>query len=210
MAITYPRSFPNLTDIQSVSIRNRTVVGRTEGVFSLQQQVQKHQGQRWELDVVIVPASRTKLDVWWAWLLSLNGREKTVLAPLQYPNEMKGSAMNYTAPEVDGANQTGNSLNIKNAPTSITNYLRAGDYFQLGATGSDARLYMSLEDVNTNGSGQATVTIWPDLYQSPANSATITVASPVGLFRLVENSHEFLRDPSDTRKGLRFSLVGVI
>jgi hypothetical protein len=77
-------------------------------------------------------------------------------------------------------------LNIDGLPASATGYLKAGDYIQLG-TGATSRLYKVLEDVNSNGSGQATLNLWPDLRSSPANDATVVVSNAKGLFRLAQN-----------------------
>ena len=64
---------------------------------------------------------------------------------------------------------------------------KAGDYIQLG-TGASAHLHKVLEDVNSDGSGNATLTIWPALRESPANNDAITVSNTVGLFRMTSNS----------------------
>jgi hypothetical protein len=60
------------------------------------------------------------------------------------------------------------------------------DYIQLGS-GSSARLYMVLSDADTNGSGQVTLDIWPNLRSAPSNNDPITVVNPEGVFRLANN-----------------------
>jgi hypothetical protein len=85
---------------------------------------------------------------------------------------------------VNGASQTGNELVTDGWTNSTTGILKAGDYIQLGS-GSSAQLYKVLDDVNSNGSGQATLTIYPDLRSSPSDNAAITVSNAKGVFRLV-------------------------
>ena len=210
MAITFPRSLPNLDDIAQIITRQKTVVGVFEGIFSGIQKVQKHPFQRWEVEYTVIPLNRTDMDEWWSWIISLNGREKTFYGTLQAPNEMKGSAKDYFAPQLNGdhAVRTG-SLSIDSAPTNVTNYLRYGDFIQMGST-TDSRLHMVLENVNTDGSGEAEFDIWPDLQTGYSDNAAITVDSPLGLFRLMSNVPEIIQDSANTRKGLRFSAVGVI
>ena len=210
MANTFPRSLPNLDDIMDIQITRKSVVGVTEGMFSLAQQAQKHSPGRWEVEYTIVPLNRADIDEWWAWLASLNGREKTFYAVLQAPNEPKGSATSYANPQAAGAHVARtNSLSIDGGPVSVTNYLRYGDYFQIGTT-TDSRIYMALENVSTNGAGEATFDIWPDLYAPLTDNQSIYMSAPVGVFRLKDNTHELRIDNTPTRKGLRFSATGVI
>jgi hypothetical protein len=86
-------------------------------------------------------------------------------------------------PLVKGASQTGGALLFDGAGTGVTNYLRAGDWLQLG-TGATVQLHKVLADASSNGSGEVTVDIWPDLRTSPADNAPITVLAAKGLFAL--------------------------
>jgi hypothetical protein len=91
---------------------------------------------------------------------------------------------------VNGASQTGDTLNIDGVPASQTGYLKAGDYIQLGST-SSARIYKVLDDANSNGSGEVALTIYPNLRSSPSDGATVVVSSAVGLFRLTTPTHNW-------------------
>ena len=62
----------------------------------------------------------------------------------------------------------------------------AGDYIQLGS-GASAKFHKVLEDTDTDGSGNATLTIFPDLRSSPADDATVVVTNAKGVFRLSDN-----------------------
>jgi precorrin-3B methylase len=86
-------------------------------------------------------------------------------------------------PVVNGAAQIGASLNIDGCTVSVTNWLKAGDYIQLGAA-STATLHKILQDVNTNASGQATLDIWPSMRTAPTAGATVIISNAVGRFRL--------------------------
>ena len=91
---------------------------------------------------------------------------------------------------MNGATSSGNTLAIDSAPASRTGYLKAGDYMQVG-TGTSRQLFKVLADANTNGSGQATVDIWPDVRTSIANNAAVTVENTKGIFRLASNEQAF-------------------
>lgn len=187
MAETYPLTFPTQTGVAAVEITATDVVSISESPFTFSQQVVRHAGARWSATIRIPPVKREDSEYWNSFLLRLRGQFGTFL--LGDPNGAtpRGSAATTAGtPRVNGASQTGNELAIDGLPTSVTGYLRAGDYIQLGS-GATARLYKVLEDVDTNGSGQATLNLWPDLRSSPADNATVVVSGAQGVFRLATN-----------------------
>lgn len=93
-------------------------------------------------------------------------------------------------PVVNGASQTGDTLNIDGVPASQTGYLKAGDYIQLGS-GLTSRLYKVLDDADSNASGEVSLTIYPDLRSSPADDSTVVVSDAKGLFRLNTSAHQW-------------------
>jgi hypothetical protein len=127
-----------------------------------------------------------------AFLLQLRGRFGTFLYgdPDALALGARGSLSAPSTVTVDGAGQFGNSLNVAGFTNSATGVLLKGDYFQLG-TGSNARLYCVTNNINANGSGDATIEFEPALRSSPADGATVTLASPKGVFKLVEDSAEW-------------------
>jgi len=187
MAESYPLAFPTQTGVAQVEITATDVVSISESPFTFSQQVVRHAGARWSATISIPPVKRSDSEYWNSFLLRLRGQFGSFL--LGDPNAAtpRGSAASAAGtPVVNGASQTGNELAIDGLPLSATGYLLAGDYIQLGSAAS-ARLYKVLEDVNTNGSGQATLNLWPDLRSSPADGATVTVSNAKGLFRLASN-----------------------
>lgn len=184
MSITYPLALPAVTGLQSIRLFARPVVALAESPFTLQQQVQRHAGQAWGAAVSLPPMRRAAAEEWWAFLLKLNGVEGTFL--LGDPAGATARGIATGTPLVKGAGQTGNSLITDGWTVSQTGILKAGDYIQLGS-GATARLYKNLNDVNSDGSGDATLDIWPRLRSSPADNAPIVVSACQGVFRLESN-----------------------
>ncbi len=54
-------------------------------------------------------------------------------------------------------------------------------------SGGAARLHQIVQDVDSDGSGNATLDIWPRLRVSPADNDPIVVAGCQGVFRLASN-----------------------
>ena len=204
MAISYPISITSLRNPRSIVIRKRSVVGSQASSFTLQPQVYAWSGQIWEAEIALPPMKRADAEAWLAALISLNGREGSLLLGPDYANTSPRGVGTGT-PLVKGASQTGYDLITDGWTISQTGIMNAGDWFQLG-TGSSARLYKVMTDANSDGSGNATLTIWPKLRSSPADNDALTVTSPRGRFMLASNQTEWSIDQASFY-GLSFSAV---
>jgi hypothetical protein len=188
MAISYPLSTPTNKTIAEIRLIARNVVGVSTSPFSFKQQTYQFSGQRWEADIQLPAMQRENAEQWVAFLMSLYGQKGTFLLGDPLGTTAQGSASTAAGtPVVNGASQTGGTLAIDGLPASATNYLKAGDYIQLGSAAT-AQLYKVLSDASSNGSGEATLDIWPDLRSSPADGATVVVANAKGVFRLNDNA----------------------
>ena len=191
MAISFPLTFPTVTGIASATLRKRSVVSVTGSPFTGIEQTQVFPGQWWEAEITLPPfTSRASFETWNTFLISLNGKEGTFL--FGDPAGTSPRGVGTGTPLVKGASQSGGALITDGWTVSQTGILLAGDWFQLGS-GSSTRLYKVLTDANSDGSGNATFDIWPDLRgdQIPADNATIVVSSAKGLFRLSTNEHNW-------------------
>lgn len=194
MAETYPIAFPTHTGVATIQITATDAVALTSSPFSFTQQVVRHAGERWSATITIPNVKRPDAEYWNAFLLRLRGQFGTFLMGDPLGATPRGTAAtNAGTPLVKGASQTGNELIIDGLPTSQSGYLLAGDYIQLGS-GSSARLYKVLQDVNTNGSGEATLNLWPDLRTPPSDNAAVVVANAKGVFRLAQNDVAWVID----------------
>lgn len=186
MAETYPLSTPSL-DFASVRFVARNAVSMAASPFTFTQQVYKHAGQGWSVDIALPPMKKDVAEDWVAFLLRLRGQFGTFLVGDPLGQTPRGTAASVAGtPVVNGAGQTGESLNIDGLPVTATGYLKVGDYIQLGS-GSTATLHKVLEQVNSNGIGQATLNLFPAIRTAPADGATVTVANCKGVFRLNSN-----------------------
>lgn len=162
----------------------RKIVGEDVSPFTGEATTYEWSGEWWEYECTLPPLERADAAAWQAFLLNMRGKAKTCL--LGDPNAATMRGTPGGTPLVDGGSQTGRELDVKGLGTNQTNAFRAGDYIQLGS-GSGAELYMVTADANADGSGLATLDIWPALRTSPSDSGSITTSSPRGVFRLATN-----------------------
>lgn len=193
MAISYPLALPGMFRVARITLRANNTVGESASPFSAEQQLYVHAGQWWEAEIQLPKLARDDAEDFAAWLFSLRGKEGSFLMGDPSAATPRGSAGG--TPLVDGAGQTGLTLAVKGGPLSTTNWLKAGDYIQLGS-GASTRLHKVLVAANTDGAGKATLDIWPRLRSSPADGAAIVVSSAKGLWMLASNAAEYDIEPA--------------
>jgi hypothetical protein len=130
---------------------------------------------------------RTWQEIYPSWIVtSVNGkallaainqakREKTIW-DIQHPHYVTNNGAYGGTPLVDGAGQTGSTLNIKDGDINITNWARKGDLVLVAGIQSPFDVNA---DGDTNGSGDIALSIHPPIFtgQEPADAAAVTVAA---------------------------------
>jgi hypothetical protein len=181
---------PTHTGIRNVELRATNAVAYSRSPFTFSGQAHAYAGKAWQADITLPPMKRTNAEQWIAFLLSLKGQLGTFYLGDPRACTPLGSARDADTILVNGALSSGDTINIDSAPASRTDYLKAGDYMQIGA-GTSRQLFKVLTDVDTNGSGQATVDVWPNVRTTIANNSAVTVQSAKGIFRLITNEQAF-------------------
>ena len=132
-------------------------------------------GARWQAVIGYRGLEESDAAILQAWLMQLRGRVNYAsLAPWQRA-EPRGTIAG--TPLVNGASQTGATLNIDGCTAGTT--LKAGDFFSVGG-----ELKMVTADATANGSGEMAVSFEPPLRASPADNAAITTSNPTASFIL--------------------------
>ena len=184
MSISYPLTFPTHTNVRSIDLRAVNAVAMSMSPFTYKQQIFAHQGQRWEADVTLPAMKRSDAEQWVAWLVSLKGLRGTFLMGDPVGCTARGSLGG--TPLVNGASQTGDTLNIDGCTASQTPWIKAGDYIQLGSA-SSASLHKVLLDANSDSGGQVLLDIWPNINVAQADNATVVTSNAKGVWRLANN-----------------------
>ena len=82
--------------------------------------------------------------IWLSFLMKLRGRRGTFKAGDQDRKTIQGATVGTVL--VNGAGQTGNSINVDGVGATVTGAFKAGDYITI-----QDRLYMVTDDANSNG-----------------------------------------------------------
>jgi hypothetical protein len=206
MATSFPVTLPT-NGVRGIHIRPMGVVAVGRSPFTLETQKQRHQGQVWMLDFEYAPLARADAEPIVAALVSLNGQEGTFLFGDRANPTPRGAATG--TPLVKGASQTGEDLLTDGWTSGVTGILKSGDWIQLGS-GSTSRLHKVLADVTSDGSGNATLTLWPRIspVAVPADNSAIVTSSPKGLFMLTTVGQDWSIDKA-ARYGINVSAISM-
>jgi len=204
-AISWPLSMPTNKKVGPVTMMMSAIVAKTESPFNYSQQRQKQQGQRWEFTAGLPNMLRADAEQWISFFASMNMGQGTFL--FGDPNGETARGFATGTPVVKGAGQVGDLLVTDGWTISTTGIMKLGDYISLGS-GLTTRLHKIIEaDVNSDGSGDATLRIWPDIRESPSDNDTITVSACKGVFVLTTNQVPFNIKAPNIYQGLTFSGV---
>jgi hypothetical protein len=142
----------------------------------------QNMGRVWQ---EIYPVLDTAIPAVRALVMSINrSLRERVIWDVQHPYWQVRKGAGGGTPLVNGADQTGGILVVDGASINITNWLRSGDLIY--PTGCPVVLDVA-GDVNTNGSGQASIPIHPPIFQgkSPVDNASVIIDPAAIFFRAV-------------------------
>lgn len=131
----------------------------------------------WECQVTFPPIVGTdSINAWRAFIAKSRGKANDFQVPVDATAQSSATA----TPLVNGASQTGRTLNTDGWPVSST-VLQAGQFVTIGN-----QLLQLTENVTSNASGVATLNFEPPVRTSPADNAAIEFKNPYCLMYLVE------------------------
>ncbi len=201
-------SIANLTIVPSFVVMN--MVGNT-AVFSsaltASAQTLDRGGLKWQAVYTYTELRGDDRGVMMGLIAELRAQANRLRVSV-YDNPKRG--LYGGTPLVDGAAQTGSSLSIKGCTINITNWIRKGDYFSVDVNG-EHELKMATADVNSDGTGLATLLFEPRLREDPLDDAVIFVedgvlAKPQGIFMMSEPEQNWSSRPGIPSQRMAVSL----
>jgi hypothetical protein len=170
-----------------------TVSVFTSPYTNVQQTQQWPGGDAWDATITLPSMYISTAWPWEAFLAELRGKANVFQLGDQRSLNPLGVATGTPLVSTSGTNNLPmtTALNTDGWTGSTGNLLLPGDKIQVGY-----RLYRVCEAVTSDVDGNATITVWPSLRETPANDTSIILTSPVGLFRLANNRRAIHWSPS--------------
>jgi hypothetical protein len=153
---------------------------------SLKRQARTRGAQRWAAVLGYPNMTRATFAPLWAFLIAQRGQYDTFQAPLPGYETPQGTATG--TPLAKGAAAAGaSSIPTDGWTISITGILKAGDFVKFSA---HTKVYMVTADANSNGAGEATLSIQPKLVAAVADNEALTVNSVPFTWQLASDQVE--------------------
>ncbi len=203
MSLSYPLTMPASPGFRSLSRTPMPRVGMNQSPYTGQQQVYEWPGQFNVFDVTLPPMGEAVAADVAGFFDALHGIAGTFLLGPSVGKVPRGVATGV--PLIKGASQVGNTIVTDGWTAGQTGIMKRGDWLQLG-TGATSTLHRVVQDANSNGSGEATLEIWPGLRTAPADNAALTLTNPKGVFRLTQAVPEAY-DEAKICQGMSFSAM---
>lgn len=179
-------SLPTSRGPKMVEWKLHDTVGRVRSIFTGQSQRQQWPGADMLSGTITLPKlTQLQADDWQAFFAECRGTLNAFLIGDPLKTSPNGSVAG--TPLIDNTVAGGNAamsltLGIKGFTSSAARVLARNDWIQIGY-----RRHMITTDVNADGSGKATVPIWPSIREVPTDGGAVITTNPLGLMSLAEN-----------------------
>jgi len=186
MAITFPVDIP-LSNVADVSFQEMDTSSFQTSPFTGRGRLQQYEGEWWEVTLGYRNLDRALAQEVLGFISSLRGPVGTFVLPFPGYSQPRGTAATVgSSPTVNGSAQAGSAeLVVQSSPISQTGWLLTGDIIQVGPA-SRPRWHRVLQDVDTDGSGNATIDVWPYIRDNTISGDPVSFSSPLCLFRKVD------------------------
>ena len=178
--------FPTSPVAQDASIgsQQNTIVSVTT---SGRVQTRQIDGQKFTITLDYAPMNRSKFAPIKAFIMKQRAKLNTFTVIPPVVSNAQGVASGTIS--VDGAITAGaTTCTIDGMATSTSDILKAGDYFRF--TGQD-KVYMAVEDLDSDGSGEGTLTFEPPLRTNVANDIALIYDNVDFTVRLSNDIQEY-------------------
>jgi hypothetical protein len=199
MAISFPVPCPTHLAPNGVRWSYTTANLINSSPTTFQQTIYEYDGELWRIDVTYPPLTRAEAAPFHAFLASLRGASHTFLFGDTLMNSPLGAGGG--TPLVNGSNQYGSDELVTDGWLADTLVLKAGDMFSV-----DNRLYLVLQDVTSDASGNATIDIFPRA-RNHEDDSSIETDNPKGTFRLANEEVTLITAPQNQLYSIQFAAV---
>lgn len=136
------------------------------------------------------PLQQSQTDAVVAFLMECRGMANAFLLGDPLKKTPAGMAVN-SAPVVNGGNNPAGSTQVQTSGWRVNSarLLLPGDWIQIGY-----RLHRNLNVVTADGSGNATLNLWPSLREQASDGTPIILHNTQGIFRLADNKRAWSAD----------------
>jgi hypothetical protein len=183
-------AFPTSPSFRTLNFQNNRPALINQSI-SGRRAVRQIGAQYFSFSVSMPPLNQSNAMDIFAFLQKQKGSFETFT--IQLPTQNRGADKSNTSVKVVGAhNTTDNTISLDGFTASTTGVLKAGDLIKF----SHGKVYMVQSDINSDGSGAATVTIEPNLVETLADNEAVIMNQPSFTVYLPSGEILYATDPT--------------
>lgn len=169
---------------RQVEWRMVSIAGQVTNPFTGKQQIQNWLSGYWEATVTMPTMKRVLAESWISFMAQCQGISAVFYFGDGAGKNAQGSAIGQGV--TSGSFQSEYTLTTKGWTPGQFALFSPGDWIQIGY-----RLYKCMDSVSSDGNGNASFAIWPQLRENPPNGSAIITNNAQGLFRMKQNSLQY-------------------
>ena len=194
---SYPLTMPTTPKPANSEWTLNMVQGVSTSPFTFKEQIVEHQGKRWEWTLQYPKMTQTTAQAWIEFILELHGKVGTF-----YFADPDGNVRGVPlgSPVVTAFASDKLSVTSSGWTATKTGVLLKGDWISF----SNYEYKRVMADVNSDGSGNATIYFEPAMHTTVGAGTTIATTDAKGIFKLADPKTKFT---SDFLKHYEMSLI---
>ena len=197
-----PLSLPTTPGNREITWIPQQAIGRSESPFTLKRQTYDYGSSRWRAIVKLPPMTRTAASEWLAFFAKVRGSE------FYLGDSSKADVVTAETPRIKTQASSGAVLATELWTPSTADLLAPGDWFDVTAANGKKCLFQVLDAVSSDGSGEATISVFPNARTTISATTSLNFTSPQGTF-VLDDAPAFNFDQSKLLKGISFECVQV-
>lgn len=180
-------AFPQYPGIKQLNLTMNDTTPVSTSPFTGVQQVQAWPGADWwTADLTLPQMTSQTVAIWEGFLGECRGM--TNVFYLGHPFHISPQGTAGGTPVCNGVSSAMSyTLTTRGWTPNTYRLLLPGDHLQIGY-----RLHRVLTQVNSDSSGDATISVWPSIREATTDGEPIILNHPQGLFRLASNKRSIL------------------
>ncbi len=203
-----PEAFPSTSDIRSVRFWRQENTQIFESPLNGSVQTAVLTGGKWLATFRLLPMTRAEAQKWIVFLTRLRGMSGRFYAHDPANAAPLGNIVGST-PTISGAGQTGTSLNTAGWAISTNGVLLAGDASAYDTPTSWRERNIVVSDVNSDGFGDATISLAYPMRESPVDSSSLIVTNASCIMRLLDDEQAAWDVQEALQFGIEFTAIEV-
>jgi len=173
-----PLTLPSQPGNRSITWMPQAAVRKSVSPFTFAPQTFDYGSARWKVVLSLPPMTRAKADEWMAFFAKVRDQE------FYLGDSSRADVSTTETPTLASAVSSGSVFSTTGWTPNQADLLKPGDWFDITAANGKKALFQVSDSVSSDGSGNATINVFPNARTTINSGQALNFTSPVGVFLL--------------------------